>query len=74
MSTLAPRPRMKSESLAQTIVSDDPGTERAVAINPEDLRSLSQLLWLFERQLDRCIDDRRYVSPWPRSAIGWSAS
>ena len=54
-------PAMKSKNLRRTLVPNNP-TTKAVAIKPDDPHSMSQLLRLLEGQLDKHIDDCRYVT------------
>ena len=55
-------PRTKSKNHRRTVVSNDPTTKATAVTRPDDARSVSQLLRLLEAQLDKHIDDIRYVS------------
>jgi hypothetical protein len=52
---------MDSENFPRTVVSNDPGSNKMITISLDDPRSMSQLLWLLEKQLDKHIDDNRYA-------------
>lgn len=54
--------RTKFKNLRRTVVSNDPATKATAVINPDGVHSVSQLLRLLETQLDKHIDDIRYVS------------
>ena len=60
---LAQRPRMDFEKSPRMVTSNDPVPRKTITINPDDPHSMSQLLRLLEWQVDKHIDDRRYVSP-----------
>ena len=59
--TLAPWPRMDSENLRPTVASNNSGPTRTITINPDDPQSMSLLVRLLEKQLDKHIDDIKYV-------------
>jgi hypothetical protein len=52
---------MGSKSLPRTVVSNDPDSKRTITINLDDPYSMSHLLRLLEKQLDKHIDDSRYA-------------
>ena len=53
---------MKSKTLRRTVIPNDPTTKEIVTINMDDPHLVSQLLRLLEGQLDKHIDDCKYVS------------
>jgi len=59
--TLASMPRTKKNH-RRTVASNDPTTKATAVASPDDAHSVSQLLRLLEAQLDKHIDDIRYVS------------
>ena len=58
---LASRPRMNSGNLRPTVASNDPGPAWTMKTDPDDPRSMPFLLRLLEKQLDKYIDDIKYV-------------
>jgi len=53
---------MAAQSLRHTVVSNDPGPRETAMTNPDGLHSMSQLLQLLEREVDKQLDDSRYAS------------
>ena len=63
------RLHLNSGDLPCTTTSNDLGPAETATANPDDLHSMSQLLELLERKLDKHIDESRHVSPIPSIAI-----
>ena len=52
---------MDSKSSPRTVVSTEPNSKKTMTINLDDPLSMSHLLRLLEKQLDKYIDDSRYA-------------